>query len=133
MRKFSKTYNKKSKIFLKTSTNRNFKIFSITEEGEEGVNIENEVPRVDGSVSPASTHSMEVTEVQTTTPSMLKLKSSSSQPRIKVKPETQSPCNRSPPSLVLQQSMHNSNESAHDDLEQNIPATLIDHDTGAKQ
>jgi hypothetical protein len=100
------------------------------------VNIENEAPKDSmstGSASPSSSHSLEVSEVQTTsTSSMIKSKTTSTQPRIKVKPETQSHCNRSP-SLLLQQSMHNSNDSPHDDLEQNIPVTLIDHDTGAKQ
>lgn len=106
-------------------------LFFFTDEGEEGVNInENNDAQKDelstGSASPSSTNSLEVAEVQTTTTSSL-IKSKATNPRSKEPARHRLTAN----SLLL--SRHHSNESPHDDLERNIPVTLIDHETGLKR
>ncbi|CRL04677.1 CLUMA_CG017741, isoform A [Clunio marinus] len=100
------------------------------DEGAEGVNInENNDAQKDelstGSASPSSSNSLDVPEVQTTTTSSL-IKSKATIPRSK------DARNRlSTHSLLL--SRQHSNDSPHDDLERNIPVTLIDHETGLKR
>lgn len=104
--------------------------FLLPDEGEEGVNInENNDAQKDelstGSASPSSSNSLDVPEVQTTTTSSL-IKSKATIPRSK------DARNRlAAHSLLL--SRQQSNDSPHDDLEQNIPVTLIDHETGLKR
>lgn len=101
----------------------------LADEGEEGVNInENDAQKDElstGSASPSSTNSLDVPEVQTTTTSSL-IKSKATIPRSK------DARNRlAAHSLLL--SRQQSNDSPHDDLERNIPVTLIDHETGLKR
>jgi hypothetical protein len=101
------------------------------EEGEEGVNInENNDAQKDelstGSASPSSTNSLDVPEVQTTTTSSL-IKSKATIPRSKDARSRLAAAH----SLLL--SRQHSNDSPPDDLERNIPVTLIDHETGLKR
>ena len=106
-----------------------------TDEGEEGANLnENNDAQKDelstGSASPSSSNSLEVPEVQTTTTSSL-IKSKATIPRskdVRNRLATQSAA-----AALLLSCRQQSNESPHDDLEQNIPVTLIDHETGLKR
>ena len=79
-----------------------------------------------GSVSPSSVNSLEVSEVKTTsTSSMIKSRATgvrSKNGRNKLALQT---------SLLL--SRQHNNTTLEDDLEQNIPVTLIDHETGFKR
>jgi len=108
--------------------------FHSTDEGEEGVNINenNDDAQKDGeglstgSASPSSSNSLEVPEVQTTTTSSL-IKSKATIPRSK---DARSRLAAAASTRLL--SRQRSNESPHD-LEQNIPVTLIDHETGLKR
>lgn len=98
------------------------------DEGEEGVNInENNDAQKDemstGSASPSSTNSLDVPEVQTTTTSSL-IKSKATHPRSK---EAR---NRLAAHQLL---LSRQTDSPQDDLERNIPVTLIDHETGLKR
>lgn len=107
--------------------------FLLPDEGEEGVNINenNDAQKDDelstGSASPSSSNSLDAPEVQTTTTSsLINSKSKATTPRSK------DARNRlAAHSLLL--SRQQSNDSPHDDLEQNIPVTLIDHETGLKR
>lgn len=78
-----------------------------------------------GSASPSSSNSLDIPEVQTTTTSSL-IKSRATNARSK------DARNRlAAHSLLL--ARQQSNDSPHDDLERNIPVTLIDHETGLKR
>ncbi|CAO1389672.1 unnamed protein product [Diamesa serratosioi] len=101
------------------------------DDGEGGVNVDNNDAATaikdelsTGSVSPSSVNSLEISEVKTTTTSsMIKSRATavrSKNSRNKLAAQT---------SLLL--SRHHN--TLHDDLEQNIPVTLIDHETGFKR
>lgn len=107
-----------------------FPFFFSADEGEEGVNINesNDAQKDElstGSASPSSTNSLDVPEVLTTTTSSL-IKSKATIPRSK------DARNRLAAHSYLL-SRQQSNDSPHDDLERNIPVTLIDHETGLKR
>lgn len=109
---------------------------SIADEGEEGVNLnENNDAQKDelstGSASPSSSNSLEVPEVQTTTTSLIKSKATTHRSKdSRNRLATQS---AAAAAALLLSCRQQSNESPHDDLEQNIPVTLIDHETGLKR
>lgn len=108
-----------------------------TDEGEEGVNLnENNDAQKDelstGSASPSSSNSLEVPEVQTTTTSSL-IKSKATIPRSKDARNRLATQSAAAAAALLLSCRQQSNESPHDDLEQNIPVTLIDHETGLKR
>jgi hypothetical protein len=101
-------------------------------EGEDIVNI-NERQNIQkaesqstGSASPSSTNSHDIPEVQTTTTSSL-IKTKATIHRSK------DARNRLAAAHSLLLSRRQSNDSNHDDMEQNIPVTLIDHETGLKR
>lgn len=86
-----------------------------------------------GSASPSSSNSLEVPEVQTTTTSSL-IKSKATIPRSKDARNRLATHTAAAAALLLSSCRQQSNESpSHDDLEQNIPVTLIDHETGLKR
>ncbi|KAG5683287.1 hypothetical protein PVAND_012575 [Polypedilum vanderplanki] len=108
-------------------------------EGEEGVNLnENNDAQKDeqlstGSASPSSSNSLEVPEVQTTTTSSL-IKSKATIPRSKDARNRLATHSAATAAALLLSCRQQSNESpSNDDLEQNIPVTLIDHETGIKR
>jgi hypothetical protein len=106
------------------------------DEGEEGVDLnENNDAQKDGlstgSASPSSSNSLEVPEVQTTTTSSL-IKSKATIPRSKDARNRFATQSAAAAALLLS-CRQQSNDSPHDDLEQNIPVTLIDHETGLKR
>lgn len=110
---------------------------SIPDEGEEGVNLnENNDAQKDelstGSASPSSSNSLEVPEVQTTTTSSL-IKSRATTHRSKDPRNRLATQSAAAAAALLLSCRQQSNESPHDDLEQNIPVTLIDHETGLKR
>lgn len=79
-----------------------------------------------GSASPSSTNSQDIPEVQTTTTSSL------------IKPKatihrSKDVRNRLATAHSILLSRRQSNDSTHDDMEQSIPVTLIDHETGLKR
>lgn len=111
----------------------------IPDEGEEGVNLnENNDAQKDelstGSASPSSSNSLEVPEVQTTTTSSL-IKSKATISRMKdARNHLATQSAAAAAAFLLSAARQKSNESpSHDDLEQNIPVTLIDHETGLKR
>lgn len=85
-----------------------------------------------GSASPSSSNSLEVPEVQTTTTSSL-IKSKATIPRSKDVRNRLATQSAAAAAALLLSCRQQSNESPHDDLEQNIPVTLIDHETGLKR
>lgn len=114
-----------------------YNLISIADEGEEGVNLnENNDAQKDelstGSASPSSSNSLEVPEVQTTTTSSL-IKSKATIPRSKDARNRLATQSAAAAAAILLSCRQQSNESPHDDLEQNIPVTLIDHETGLKR
>jgi hypothetical protein len=86
-----------------------------------------------GSASPSSSNSLEVPEVQTTTTSSL-IKSKATIPRSKdARNRLHATHSAAAAAAILLSCRQQSNESPHDDLERNIPVTLIDHETGLKR
>lgn len=79
-----------------------------------------------GSVSPSSVNSLEVSEVKTTSTSSL-IKSRATAVRSK------NARNKLASQASLLLSRHHNHTTLQDDLEQNIPVTLIDHETRFKR
>jgi hypothetical protein len=116
----------------------NYSTLSLADEGEEGVNLnENNDAQKDeqlstGSASPSSSNSLEVPEVQTTTTSSL-IKSKATIPRSKDARNRLATQSAAAAALLLSCRQQSNESPSNDDLEQNIPVTLIDHETGIKR